>query len=86
MKSTINVNLEVALEMPNRLHPLIISTTELTAERGSGMILEIAEDKTQDIADIRARGIIGLFQKIGGKMIYDMTLKETGQRNSHKRT
>jgi hypothetical protein len=88
MKRSINVvNLEVAQEMPNRFLPLIIST-ELTIERGAGMILVIAEGTIQVIEDVIARGIvivIGLTQKIGEKMIADMTLKETGQK-SHQRT
>jgi hypothetical protein len=87
MKRIINVNLEVAQETPNRLLPLII-ITELTTERGAGMILVIAEDKIQEIEDERARGIaivIGLIQKIGERMFADMTLKGTGQK-SHQRT
>ena len=88
MKRSINVvNQEVAQEMANRLLHLIIST-EMTAERDAGMILVIAEDTIQEIEDVIARGIIiviGLIQKIGEKMIADMTLKETGQK-SHQRT
>jgi hypothetical protein len=87
MKRSIKDNLEVAQETPNRLLPLIIST-ELTIERGAGMILVIAEDTIQEIKDDRARGIaivIGLIQKIGEKMIAYMTLKGTGQK-SHQRT
>ena len=86
MKISINFNREVAQEMPNRLLTLI--STEMTAERGAGMILVIAEDMIQEIADEAVRGIvivIGLTQKIGEKMIADMTLKETGKK-SHQRT
>jgi hypothetical protein len=79
LKRSINVNLEVALEI--KLLLLIINT-KLTADRNVGMILVIAEDTIQEIADVKAQGIvidIGLIQKTGGqKMVADMTLKETG--------